>query len=230
METKIKRKLNISKNTEHLNILKNIDKSHFRVSIFGSARIKENEKSYKEAFELAKKLGENGIDIVTGGGPGIMQAANAGHEKGDPNNNAKSIGLTIQLPWEAHNNEFLELEKHFQKFSSRLDTFMAISHIVVIMPGGIGTCLELFYTLQLTQVKHIDKIPIIVVSKMWKELVKWMKKYPVKEGLISPEDLTNLYVAKNYKDATKLILKENEKFKALKENERPLNINNYKLD
>ncbi len=211
-------------------IIKNIDKTKFRVSVFGSARIEKKDKTYKEVFTLAKNLGKHNIDIVTGGGPGIMEAANAGHDAGDPKNKAKSIGLTIELPWEPRNNKYIELEKHFAKFSSRLDTFMAISHIVVVMPGGIGTCLELFYTLQLTQVRHIDKIPVIVVGKMWKELINWLKKYPVKDGLISPEDLSNVYIAKDSKAATKIIEKYYQEFEKLDKKSRPLNATKYKLD
>jgi predicted Rossmann-fold nucleotide-binding protein len=84
---------------------------------------------------------------------------------GDKKQKARSIGLTIRLPQEGK-NPVLELRKHFEKFSNRLDTFMALSHLVIVTPGGIGTILELFYTLQLIQVKHINKIPIILVGKV----------------------------------------------------------------
>ena len=90
-----------------------------------------------------------------------MEAANAGHAEGDKDEKADNIGLTIQLPWEAHGNKHLELKKHFNKFSGRLDHFMALSRAVIVAPGGIGTCLEFFYALQLVQVKHIKPVPII---------------------------------------------------------------------
>lgn len=185
----------------------------FRVTIFGSARLKEGDKFFKQVYDLAKKIGEHKFDLVTGGGPGLMEAANAGHEAGDKGHTSDNIGLIIQLPWETKRNKHLEIKKHFNKFSKRLDTFMALSNVVVVMPGGIGTCLELFYTWQLIQVKHINPIPIILVGKMWNELFKWMKKYPIKQGLVSPDESDCIHIAKNNKEAMRIILKTYEKFK-----------------
>lgn len=209
-------------------IKEELKKDDFRVSIFGSARIKKNDERYKLVFDLAKQIGGHGLDIVTGGGPGMMEAANKGHAAGDLSQSADSIGLTIELPWEASTNKYLEIEKHFDKFSGRLDHFMALSSAVVITPGGIGTCLELFYTWQLTQVKHICPIPIILVGKMWKQLMKWVNKYPVKAGLISPKDLSNVYFAKNNKQAMKIILRTNEIFRKEGKNYCK-NVHKYKL-
>jgi len=200
-----------------------ISNKHFHVTIFGSARIKKDDKVYKQVFNLAKDIAKHKWDIVTGGGPGLMEAANAGHEAGDPQNMADSIGLTIQLPWENKGNKYLETQKHFQKFSNRLDNFMALSDAVIIMPGGIGTSLEFFYTMQLTQVRHMNPIPVIVVGKMWSELVKWIKEYPIKTGLVSPHDIDNLHVAKNNKDAIEILKKA---FKQDKNHKG----SNYKLD
>lgn len=211
-------------------ILKKLDKTRFRVSLFGSARIKSNTDEYKQIKHLAKQLGKEHIDLVTGGGFGIMEAANAGHDEGDPENKATSIGLTIHLPEEAKGNKYIELEKHFQKFSHRLDTFMAISHAVIVTPGGVGTCLELFYTMQLTQVKHIKKIPIILVGKMWERLIVWLEKYPLKSGYVNEKDLKNLHYAKNNKQAMEIVLKEFEKFKKIPESKRPQTLPMYKLD
>ena len=133
-------------------IRKELNKNDFCVAIFGSARIKETDDQYKEVFELARRIGNRKYDVVTGGGPGMMEAASAGHECGDKGHDADSIGLTIELPWEAQANKHIEIKEHFSKFSSRLDTFMALSNAVVITPGGIGTCLELFYSWQFVQV------------------------------------------------------------------------------
>jgi len=199
-------------------ISQEIKKHEFRVSVFGSARIKKNEKLYKDVFDFAKTIGENGYDIITGGGPGLMEAGNAGHEAGDKDNKADSIGLIIKLPWEPKLNKHLELKKQFEKFSKRLDHFMALSSAVVVMPGGIGTCLELFYTWQLVQVQHIEPIPIILVGKMWKELMKWVEKYPLKNGLISPKDMKVIHIVKDNKEAMKIVEKEFAKFK--KKNKR----------
>ena len=189
-----------------------LKKTEFRVTIFGSARIKPEDKIYKMVFKLAKEIGKQGFDVVTGGGPGLMEAANAGHAAGDKEQKADNIGLTIQLPWEARGNKHLEIKKHFNKFSDRLDHFMALSRAVVIMPGGIGTCLEFFYTLQLIQVKHIKPIPIILVSPMWKNLYKWIEKNPVKNGLASPKDLKCIHYVKTPEEAMKMIMKEYKKF------------------
>ncbi len=184
----------------------------FRVTIFGSARLKPEDKVYQMIFDLAKEIGKNGFDIVTGGGPGLMEAANAGHAAGDKEEKADNIGLTIQLPWEAHGNKHLELKKHFNKFSGRLDHFMALSRAVIIAPGGIGTCLEFFYTLQLVQVKHIKAIPIILFGEMWKHLYDWIIEHPVENGLVSIEDLDNVHYAETQEEAMKFIMEEHAKF------------------
>ncbi len=185
-------------------------KNHFRVTIFGSARTKSDDKNYYQVKMLAKKIGEHGFDLVTGGGEGIMGAATEGHALGDKGNHAEAIGLTIKLPWEVIPNKHLEIKKDFNKFSHRLDTFMKLSNVVVVMPGGVGTLLELSYTWQLIQVKHIKPIPIILVGRMWKKFFRWIKKYPLKDGWISPEDMTTVHVARNYKTAFKIILETYE--------------------
>ena len=100
-----------------------IDKNAFRVAIFGSARIKKDSEHYKHVFELAKKIGEQGYDIITGGGPGLMEAANSGHSSGDPNQKANSYGLTIQLATEEKPNDIVELRHNFSRFAERLETF-----------------------------------------------------------------------------------------------------------
>ncbi len=183
---------------------------HFRVAIFGSARIGKGDSVYNEVTELAKAIAENGIDIVTGGGPGLMDAANLGVRLSN-NKDSKSIGLTIQLPTESKGNRHLDIKKHFQKFSSRLDHFMMLSNVVIVMPGGIGTCLELFYTWQLTQVHHIQSIPIILYGEMWNELVEWVKKWPLHEKLMNPTDLNNIFCVKSNEEALNIILEERKK-------------------
>lgn len=191
---------------KHTKKIEDIVKNHhFRVAIFGSARIKQHDGLYQDVFKLAQQIGRRGIDVVTGGGPGLMEAANAGHQMGDKEDVADTIGLTIQLPWEAEENRHLDIKKHFQHFSQRLDQFMVLSHVVVVTPGGVGTCLEFFYTWQLTQVKHICRIPIILIGEMWGDLVEWVKKFPLKDGLVSPEDLDNVFVVKDNAEALKII-------------------------
>ena len=211
-------KWNKKATSKDLKMKQELKKHEFRVAIFGSARIKKNDKIYKQTFNLAKEIGKKHIDITTGGGPGLMLAANAGHEAGDKLNKADSIGLVINLPWEPENNNHLEIKKEFDKFSNRLDHFMALSSAVVIMPGGVGTCLEFFYAWQLIQVKHIHPIPIILIGEMWEKLYKWTKQYLVKTGFINTHDIDNLYIAKNNKEALSIILKHHELFKKEGEN------------
>ena len=167
-------------------IKKELAKKHFRVTIFGSARIKKGDTRFNQVKSLAKMLGEKGIDIVTGGGPGLMQAASIGHNLGMKisKKESHSIGLLIKLPREQKTAEFLNIKKEFSKFSNRLDDFMELSNVFVVAPGGIGTTLELFYTLQLIQVKQTCNVPVILLGNMWAPLIKWLEKYPIKNKLM----------------------------------------------
>ncbi len=193
--------------TESQDIIKNLTEEqiqHFRVAIFGSARTNPSDTYYKMTFELAKSLGQKNIDVITGGGPGIMQAGNEGQVAGSENNDSHSIGLTIKLPKES-GNEFMDMRQHFDHFSGRLDTFMRLSNVVVVMPGGIGTCLELFYTWQLIQVGHICNIPIILIGEMWTDLLKWIEKDLKQKGKISPGDMDMVVHVKTEKEALEII-------------------------
>ena len=174
----------------------------YRVSIFGSARIKPDTKEYKGVYTLAKELAENGADIVTGGGPGLMEAANAGVKEGS-SSKSKSFGIRIDLPFEA---------TYHKRFSSRLDEFMRISHAVVVTPGGIGTLLELLYTWQLIQVNHISARPIILVGDMWNGFFDWIKSEPLKAQLLDKADLDNIVIVKNVHEVTKLLKPEIKAF------------------
>ena len=172
-----------------------IGTDYFRVSIFGSARIKPNTEEYMEVYDLAKKLSKNNAEIVTGGGPGLMEAANAGAKDGS--SKSKSFGLHVDLPFETTPNEHLDITYHHKRFSSRLDEFMRISHAVIVTPGGIGTILELLYTWQLIQVSHISERPIILVGKMWTGLLEWMKSEPLNKQLIDKSDFNNIKIVQN---------------------------------
>lgn len=189
----------------NLKLEKQIRKEDFRIAIFGSARIQKGSKHYEQVFELAKMIGGRGYDIITGGGPGMMEAANSGHNTGDKANRAKSIGLTIKLMMEEHPNEFVEFKKCFERFAERLETFARLSNVFVITYGGIGTMLELFYTWQLVQVKKVEFKPIILVGEMWEKLIYWVIDYALKEKLISSEDFDYIYIAKNNHQAIDLI-------------------------
>lgn len=175
------------------NILTELETDFYRVCIFGSARISENSPFYKQTFELAKEMAKRGVDIVTGGGPGLMEAANRGAKEGS--SLSRSIGLPIDLPFETDANAHLDVKHQHRRFSSRLDEFMRISHAVVITPGGIGTLLELFYTWQLMQVNHIKPRPFILLGKdMFEGLIDYLKSVPIQHGLMSLDDLKMIKV------------------------------------
>jgi hypothetical protein len=178
---------------------------HFRVAILGSARLKPEDDYYQQIVTLSQSLGKNGYDVVTGGGPGIMEAANQGHQEGRKNQDAHSIGLTIELPWENHPNRHLDMHEHFNRFSDRLDEFLLLSNVAVLSHGGVGTCLEFFYIWQHIQVKHMSGIPMILLGDMWDGMVEWLIEEPLKRGLISPEDFDNLYIVHTNEEAMEII-------------------------
>lgn len=188
-----------------LDLAKELATGDFRVAIFGSARIQPGDEVYQQIFELAKGIGQRGYDVVTGGGPGLMEAGNAGHAAGDTEKKAESIGLNIVLPFEQSANRFVEFEQNFEKFSERLDTFMKLSNIFVVTPGGVGTMLEFFFTWQLLQVKKMDYKPIILVGEMWEKLIHWVIDYSLKDGLLSSDDFDYIYIVKDNKEALQLI-------------------------
>tara|TARA_B100001105_G_C22262474_1_gene387351 strand:- start:34 stop:708 length:675 start_codon:yes stop_codon:yes gene_type:complete len=191
-----------------------IGTDYYRVSIFGSARIKPNTEEYMEVYDLAKKLAKNNADIVTGGGPGLMEAANAGAKDGS--SKSKSFGLHVDLPFETSPNEHLDITYHHKRFSSRLDEFMRISHAVIVTPGGIGTILELLYTWQLIQVSHISERPIILVGKMWTGLLEWMESEPLNKQLIDKSDFNNIKIVQNVDEVIVLLKPLINKFYAKK--------------
>lgn len=184
------------------------DEKMFRVTIFGSARVKKGDPTYKMVSELAEKIGGANMDIVTGGGPGLMTAASEGHRKGSKGKNkAHSVGLLIKLPMEEKQYKHINIKHEFHRFSERLDTFMTLSNAVVVAPGGLGTLLEFFYTWQLIQVKQICDIPIIMLGDSWGSLIKWVKKGPLRHQFMNQNDFRCIFVARNPTEAFN-ILKE----------------------
>lgn len=212
---------------------KNLDlrqlKNHFRVAIYGSARIKKGDPRYKLIHDLAGMIAKENIDIVTGGGPGLMDAANRGHHAGrDKGNHSLSFGLTIHLPREQRESFHLDIKKDFYNFSGRLDHFVLLSNVVIVAPGGVGTLLELMYTWQLVQVKHACGIPIILLGDMWTGFTDWVKKSPLKNKFLDKEDLDLLFPAKNAKEAMEIIRASHDAYKKGKENVC-LNIKKYSI-
>lgn len=163
----------------------------YRVTIFGSSRIQRGSQDYNEVRRLASELSAMGCDIVTGGGPGLMQAANEGVRRGDPRRRTRSFGLAIELDSESGPNPFVEKLYQHGTFFSRLHHFVLLSSAFVVVPGGIGTTLETMLIWQLLQVRHAYDTPLVLVGPMWKDLVAWAQKHMADRGalLARPEDL-----------------------------------------
>ena len=191
---------------------------HYRVSIFGSSRIKRGDPIYDEVKKLSYELAHLGIDIVTGGGPGLMEAANSGAVEGQIDSRARSFGLPIHLPTEEQANPFVDQVFKHRTFFSRLHHFVRLSSAFVVMPGGIGTALETFMVWQLLQVKHIRKVPLVLVGNMWPGLVEWMKSTMLAHGLCSPGDLDIARVVSSGDEAVAIITESYEQFKKEKAN------------
>ncbi len=159
------------------------------VSIFGSARTHHNDKYYRLAEDIAYKLTKNGYGVITGGGPGIMEAANKGARRGE----GKSVGVNIDLPFEQKPNQYIDSDKliTFDHFFVRKVMFMKYAQGFIVLPGGFGTFDELFEALTLIQTRKIGKFPIILVGKKyWSGLIAWIKSDVLaEEHNISPEDL-----------------------------------------
>jgi len=158
------------------------------ISIFGSARIKPESEEYKMATKVANLLAEEGYGIITGGGPGVMEAANLGARLAK----APSVGLNIDLPHEQHLNPYVDPDKilQFRYFFVRKVMFLKYAQGIVCMPGGFGTMDELFETLTLIQTGKIERIPVVLFdSDYWCGLVDWLKGRMLKELKVSPDDL-----------------------------------------
>jgi uncharacterized protein (TIGR00730 family) len=190
---------------------------HFRVSIFGSSRIRRGDPIYEEVKSLSSELARMGIDIVTGGGPGLMEAANSGASEGQSESHARSFGLAIHLPTEEAANPFVDKVFRHRTFFSRLHHFVRLSSAFIVMPGGIGTGLELFLVWQLLQVKHMTEHPLILVGTMWAGLIEWIDRTMVQKGLVSPQDLNIVTVVGSSKEAIPIISASYDKFKEEKE-------------
>ncbi|HEV8137383.1 MAG TPA: LOG family protein [Pyrinomonadaceae bacterium] len=164
-------------------------RDRYRVTIFGSARAKPGTFAYEETKRVATALAEMGCDIITGGGPGLMQAANEGAELGGKEN--QSMGIRVDLPFEQEVNSFVELAFEHRTFFTRLHHFVLASDAFVVAPGGIGTVLELTLIWQLLQVRHLENTPLILVGKMWPGLVDWARTTMLsfETPLVNTEDI-----------------------------------------
>jgi uncharacterized protein (TIGR00730 family) len=172
------------------------------VTIFGSARLGEGDPYYAKARELAGLLAKDGFSVITGGGPGIMEAANRGcHEAG-----GLSIGCNIELPHEQAVNPYVDLGVEFRYFFARKTMFVKYADAFAIFPGGFGTLDELFESLTLIQTGKIKHFPVVLVGKeYWSGLVAWMKTQAVTHGAISADDLDLFQVTDDMREACRLL-------------------------
>ena len=179
-------------------------KCHPAVTIFGSTRIKPGDEVYSKAERIGKLLAENGFSVITGGGPGVMEAAN----KGASSTGGKSIGLNIELPLEQKPNPYTNITLSFRYFFVRKVMFVKYAVAYIILPGGFGTLDELSEAITLIQTHKIKPFPVILVgSKYWKGLIDWMQEVVLKEGKISPTDLEILQLIDEPKEIVKAIKK-----------------------
>jgi uncharacterized protein (TIGR00730 family) len=174
------------------------------ISVFGSARTKEDAKYYKLAVEISKTIAEAGYGVITGGGPGIMEAGNRGANLAG----GTSVGLNIDLPFEQHDNPYIDDDKSldFDYFFVRKVMFVKYSQGFVVMPGGFGTLDELFEAITLIQTHKIGKFPIILVgSEFWSGLFDWIKNTMLTQGTISPEDLNLIKIVDTPEEVVEII-------------------------
>lgn len=174
------------------------------VSIFGSARTKPDNKYYVLGQEIAYKLAEKGYGIITGGGPGIMEAGN----KGASEAKGKSVGLNIDLPFEQFSNPYIDADKliNFDYFFVRKVMFVKYAQGFVVLPGGFGTFDELFEAITLIQTQKVEKFPIVLVGvDFWSGLVEWIKTTVLEEGNISPKDIDLFSLVDTADEAVKVI-------------------------
>jgi uncharacterized protein (TIGR00730 family) len=173
------------------------------VTIFGSARVREDDPMYQAAVDLSRQLANDGFAIISGGGPGIMEAANRGAKEAG----GISIGCNIELPFEQGTNAYVDISINFHYFFVRKTMFMKYSEAFVIFPGGFGTMDELFEALTLIQTGKVQNFPLILFgSHYWKGLLNWIKGTMLTEGKVSPEDLKLLIVTDSVDEACRLIL------------------------
>ncbi len=193
--------------------LRALENTHFRVCVFGSARIQPQDPVYHQVFGLAQSLSERGIDVVTGGGPGLMAAANRG-VLAAKRRRSRSYGLPLDLPSLVEPpNRSLDFRSAHKRFSSRLDEFVRLSHAVVVAPGGIGTMLELMYVWQLLQLEAMEGRPVILLGRtFWQGLLDWMEDRPEALGLVGRSDMEAVRLVDSAEEALMVIDEAHHRF------------------
>ena len=173
------------------------------VSIFGSARVGEETRPYRDARETGRLFAEAGFAVVTGGGPGVMEAANRGCKEGD----GLSVGFNITLPHEQGLNPYVDLGMTFKHFYARKTMFVKAAEGFVIFPGGFGTLDELFEALTLIQTGKVLNFPVVLFDRdYWGELLEWIHGEALADGMISPEDVERLHVTDSTEEAVRLVV------------------------
>jgi uncharacterized protein (TIGR00730 family) len=174
------------------------------VTIFGSARTRKDAWSYKATLKVARMLAQRGFAIISGGGPGVMEAANKGARMGG----SVSVGLNIKLPEEQKPNRYQDVSLNFRHFFARKVMFVRYASGYVIMPGGFGTLDEFFESLTLLQTAKIRRFPVVLMGrKYWEGLIRWMGHTLIEEGTISPGDMNLFYLTDRPEDAVEHIVK-----------------------
>ncbi|MFZ5523439.1 MAG: TIGR00730 family Rossman fold protein [Pseudomonadota bacterium] len=190
--------------SEFVSATERLNQIHPAVSIFGSARTRPDQPYYKLTEEISRLLSDAGFSVISGGGPGIMEAANKGAFYGK----SASVGLNIQLPHEQSSNHYQNISQTFQHFFARKVMFVKFASAYVVMPGGFGTLDELMEALTLVQTGKTRRMPIILVgSRFWSGMLDWFRTALLDEKVISPEDMDLIQVIDDPKEVVSAIFK-----------------------
>ena len=192
----------------------------YRVTVFGSARPDPSHWVYREVKRMSAALSALGCDIITGGGPGLMQAANEGAREANAAERVQSIGIRVELPFEQEANPFVEQAFEHGTFFTRLHQFVLMSDAYIVAPGGIGTVLESMMIWQLLQVRHLRETPLIFAGPMWRGLVQWATEHMLRPGfeLAKPEDVRIPQCVDDADGAIAIIEREHAKWRAAQRN------------
>jgi uncharacterized protein (TIGR00730 family) len=191
-------------------------RERYRVTVFGSARTHPGHWVYQEVRRMSAALAAMGCDIVTGGGPGLMQAANEGAREVQATERVHNIGIRVALPFEQEVNPFVEEHFEHQTFFTRLHHFVLMSDAFIVAPGGIGTVLESMMIWQLLQVRHLHNTPLIFAGPMWKGLVDWASEVMLRPGfeLANPQDMHIPVCVADAEQAIALVREHHARWKA----------------
>ena len=173
------------------------------VSIFGSARVRLDHPTYRQAIEVGRRFAQAGFAVVTGGGPGVMEAANRGAHEGG----GLSVGFNIDLPHEQHENRYLDISLTFKHFYARKTMFVKAAEGFVIFPGGFGTLDELYESLTLIQTGKVLHFPVVLFDRdYWQEMLDWIRAELLADGMISPDDLKLLHTTDDPEEAIRVVV------------------------